>query len=557
MENKYAEVDPNSLKTWDMNPRINDHAVAAVARSIEEFGFQNPVIVQRGSNVILAGHTRVKAALQLGLKTIPVKYADLEGRRAEQFAIADNQTASIADWNEDKLAEILSGFEAPDLESLGFDDQFLEDLLASFESEEESSEELPPAPEPVETKQTFHLMKGNCLEQLKLLEDNSVDAVVTDPPYEIAFMGKSWDDSGIAYSAELWNEVFRVLKHGGHVVSFCATRTIHGMTTAIEKAGFEIRDMIIWCFESGFPKNLSVDQAIDKKLGVFDKRKVIRTNDQNGAKFKRIQEEIDNGGINDPNRTEFHVTAPYSTEAQKYKGFGTALKPAYEPAVLARKPLIGSVAENVLEHGVGGINIDACRFAYGDPIWFGSGEKPKDGIVKGGVGFYSAESKRLHGFRPNAVDRYDELHVTAHEKGRFPANIVRFKKAQRSEREAGLEHLAPKTPAAVQHQQDTKENWEKAIQDPRAGTGRTAESVKNHHPTVKPLDLMRWLIRLVVPEGGLVLDPFLGSGTTAAAAILENKSVIGCEMTEEYFEIIEGRVAWAKREFSKTESGEE
>ena len=529
--NKYQEIEISKLKNWKKNPRQNDQAIEAVAKSIEEFGFQSPVIVQRSSMMILAGHTRVKAAKHLGLDSVPVKFADLDDRTAERFAIADNQTATIADWDEDLLADVLADFDEEDFEGLGFSDQELHEIIGNVASVEEDSEEPPPKPEPVQTEQTFWLMKGNCLERLKELEDASIDAVVTDPPYEIAFMSKSWDNSGIAYSSELWNEVFRVLKDGGHVISFCATRTIHGMTTAIEKAGFEIRDMIMWCFESGFPKSTAIDQMIDKKLGVFHKRKVIQTNDQNGAKFKRIQEEIDNGGINDPNRTEFNVTAPYSTEAQKWAGWGTALKPAYEPAVLARKPLIGSLAENVLEHGVGGINIDDCRFPYGDPIWFGSGEELKSKTVKPseeiGSAVFNSETSGLRG---------NEYFYDA-SKGRFPANIVRFKKAQRSEREAGLEHLKNK-----------EQRGEYCLAN-HEGKPRQHAPVKNIHPTVKPVDLMRWLIRLVVPEGGVVLDPFLGSGTTACAAVLENRSVIGCEMTEEYWEIIEGRVEHAKRQF--------
>ena len=550
--NKYQEIEISKLKNWKKNPRQNDQAIEAVAKSIEEFGFQSPVIVQRSSMMILAGHTRVKAAKHLGLDSVPVKFADLDDRTAERFAIADNQTATIAEWDEDLLADVLADFDEEDFEGLGFSDQELHEIIGNVAAGEEDSEEPPPKPEPVQTDQTFWLMKGNCLERLKELEDGSIDAVVTDPPYEIAFMSKSWDNSGIAYSSELWNEVFRVLKDGGHVISFCATRTIHGMTTAIEKAGFEIRDMIMWCFESGFPKSTAIDQMIDKKLGVFDKRKVLETRDNGSAgtmKMALVADNISekgNGGYNNPDRTEFHVTAPYSTEAQKWAGWGTALKPAYEPAVLARKPLIGSLAENVLEHGVGGINIDSCRFAYGDPIWFGDSSIPNlDAVqrqqeestdsVGGGFGAKYIVGKTIRTFKPE---------------GRFPANIVRFKKAQRSEREAGLDHLSGKTPAAVQHQQDTKPNqWEKGINDPRAGAGRTAGSVKNHHPTVKPVDLMRWLIRLVVPEGGVVLDPFLGSGTTACAAVLENRSVIGCEMTEEYWEIIEGRVEHAKRQF--------
>ena len=462
-------IDVADLKPWLKNPRWNDQAVQPVAASIEEFGFGAPIVVQAGTNMIIAGHTRLKAAMKLGWLKVPCRILEITDRNAERLAIADNKTNEIADWNEEHLEEIMAAFEPEELENLGFNEEELNDLLGDGQNHEDNIDQPTPEPAKAFTNQTFTLLKGNCLERLKELEDASIDSVVCDPPYEIDFMGKGWDRSGIAYSVELWSESLRVLKPGGHLIAFCATRTVHRMTVGIEDGGFQIRDQLVWCYESGFPKSLNVSKQFEDG----------------------------------------------SEDAKRFKGWGTALKPAFEPAVLARKPVDGTIANNFVLHGVGGLNIEKTRFPYGDPIWFGSGEEVED--------------KGL---------------------GRWPANIVRFKKAQRSEREEGLDHLEAKTPPAVQHQMDTKPNkWKKGITNPRAGAGRTAGKIKNHHPTVKPLELMRWLVRLVTPEDGVVLDPFLGSGTTAAAAMLEGFSCIGCEMTSDYWPIIEARVENAKRQY--------
>jgi len=459
-------IDVSDLKPWLKNPRWNDQAVQPVAASIEEFGFGAPIVVQAGSNMIIAGHTRLKAAIRLGWKKVPCRILEITDRNAERLAIADNKTNEIADWNEEHLQEIMEAFEPEELENLGFNEEELNDLLGDGQNDEDNIDQPTPEPAKAFTNQTFTLLKGNCLERLKDLEDASIDSVVCDPPYEIDFMSlkQGWDRSGIAYSVELWSECLRVLKPGGHLIAFCATRTVHRMTVGIEDGGFQIRDQLVWCYESGFPKSLNVSKQFEDG----------------------------------------------SEDAKRFEGWGTALKPAFEPAVLARKPVDGTIANNFLLHGVGGLNIKKTRFPYGDPIWFGSGEEVED--------------KGL---------------------GRWPANIVRFKKAQRSEREEGLDHLEAKKGFEAVHRKEGSAG----VQNPRAGAGRTSENVKNFHPTVKPLELMRWLVRLVTPEEGVVLDPFLGSGTTAAAAMLEGFSCVGCEMTSDYWPIIEGRVENAKRQY--------
>lgn len=490
-------LDVADLQPWIKNPRFNDVAVVPVANSIEEFGFGAPIVVQAGTNMIIAGHTRLKAAMRLGWKKVPCRILEISDRNAERLAIADNKTNEIADWNEEHLQDILEGFEPEELQNIGFNEEELQQLLQ--DDEPSSEEEPPPPPKPVNTNQTFTLLKGDCLERLKELEDCSIDSIVTDPPYMINYMSKGWDheDRDVVDNVELWRECIRVLKHGGHLIGFCATRTIHRMTTVIEEAGFEIRDQLCWCYESGFPKSLNISKQFEQR------------NDE--------------------------------VNAAKWNGYGTALKPAFEPAVLARKPVDGSIVDNVLKHGVGGLNIEATRFPYGDPIWFGDGSEIIDrGIIKNG------SYDKSKGGDPRFKKNTSEFIIPNVSKvGRWPANIVRFKKAQRSEREEGLDHLeAKKGFEAV----DRKEG-SAGVQNPRAGAGRTAGEIKNFHPTVKPLDLMRWMVRLVTPQNGTVLDPFLGSGTTAAAAMLEGFNAVGCEITEEYWPIIEGRVENAKLKY--------
>ena len=536
-EKDFAWIDVADLVPWIKNPRHNDQAVQPVAASIEEFGFGAPIVIQAKTNMIIAGHTRLKAAMRLGWSKVPCRILEITDRNAERLAIADNKTNEIAQWDEEQLEEILGGFEPEELDNLGFSQDELDELTKNNNE---------PPPKPVEpppkafVNQTFELLKGDCLERIKELQDGSIDSIVTDPPYEIDFMGKGWDRSGIAYNVELWRECLRVLKPGGHLIGFCATRTIHGMTSAIEEAGFQIRDMIMWCFESGFPKSTAVDQQIDRKLGKFDQRPVLKVNQmtEGNMKMALVNENIStkgNGGYNDPNRSEWAVTAPATPEAAQWFGWGTALKPAYEPAILARKPLEGTIAENFLEHGVGGLNIDGSRFPYGDPIWFGSSKEVKNGKSAGSTGLFEG------GFATK------DFEWNASNLGRFPANIVRFKKTQRSEREAGLEHLD----SIKGHEAVDRKEGSKGVDNPRAGAGRTSDRVKNHHPTVKPIKLMRWLCKLITPPGGTVFDPFLGSGSTACAAVLEGFNSIGCEITEDYHAIIEARVEHAKHQYLK------
>jgi len=403
------------------------------------------------------------------------------------------------------------------------------------------------------------LLKGNCLELLAEMPDNSVDSIVTDPPYELGFMGKSWDNSGIAYSVELWSQALRVLKPGGHLLAFGGSRTYHRLASAVEDAGFEIRDQIMWLYGSGFPKSLDVSKAIDKAAGAERPDRIVETHGKSGSH-------------ENPTRHVTNAGTPSTHEAQQWQGWGTALKPAHEPIVVARKPLIGTVAANVLTYGTGALNIDGSRVGTGTgetktvqyPNIRGNNYNNAEGTVEYIVTdqgrwpanvIHDGSEEVLEGFpitgsaRPARTGRAGgsnserSLGMTADHIGTWPADTggsaARFfycAKASKSERNAGLEGL-PEKPGGS--------NAKGYTQDVANGLDRN-RPVANFHPTVKPIALMRYLVKLVTPPNGTVLDPFLGSGTTAVAAILEGFNWMGCEMTEDYWPIIEARVAWAE-----------
>jgi site-specific DNA-methyltransferase (adenine-specific) len=381
---------------------------------------------------------------------------------------------------------------------------------------------------------------------LRTLADSSVDAVVTDPPYGLAFMGKRWDYDVPA--VDVWAECLRVLKPGGHLLAFGGTRTYHRMAVRIEDAGFEIRDMIAWVYGSGFPKSLDVSKAIDKAAGA--EREVVGVSSVTGARHSRTMDDGNKG-----NRRTYQneepvintITAPATDAARQWSGWGTALKPAMEPITVARKPLIGTVAENVLAHGTGGINVDGCRVAT-DPAM--------DDPRLGGAGTWSSDKMAKNVYEGGyAGDR-----VGSSPLGRWPANLIhdgseeptnllgdaaRFfycPKASKADRDEGCEGLEFRTAGEMVD----REEGSAGIQNPRAGAGRTGGG-RNAHPTVKPVALMRYLCRLVTPPGGVVLDPFTGSGSTGKAAILERFNFIGIEREAEYVEIAKARIEAAKK----------
>lgn len=385
----------------------------------------------------------------------------------------------------------------------------------------------------------FQLYLGDCLVTLKTLPDNSVDSIVTDPPYGLSFMGKKWDYD--VPSVDVWVECLRVLKPGAHLLAFAGTRTQHRMAVRIEDAGFEIRDMIAWVYGSGFPKSLDVSKAIDKAAGA--EREVVGHGV--GRTGKSAQP---NGGSTFSDDSyqwpgQFEITAPATDAARQWQGWGTALKPALEPIIVARKPLAGTVAENVLAHGTGALNIDGCRVDAGD----------------GRPLIESKSEASLHAFGngPNGSRRAG---VTT--QGRWPANLIHD----------GSDEVLAAFPQAQGHQGTTGKRKQGTVYgavtqdgegvEPRGDTGSAARffycaktskserGAENNHPTVKPVALMRHLLRLVTPPGGVPLDPFVGSGSTGVAAIIEGFKFIGIEREAQYLQIASSRItsAYLKRE---------
>ena len=410
------------------------------------------------------------------------------------------------------------------------------------------------------------LYLGDCIEVMRALPDASVDAIVTDPPYELGFMGKGWDSTGIANSVEMWSEALRVLKPGGHLAAFGGTRTYHRMACAIEDAGFEVRDCLAWMYGSGFPKSLDVSKAIDSTLlnGGSNSRR-LRQTEQDGDGDAYTITGKNNGIMGETVTVERKAFTPVTDAARQWEGWGTALKPAYEPIVLARKPLIGTVAANVLQYGTGAINVDGCRigtddtrrikagggndFPHEDDSWTpqsvevgsASGRWPVNvlmdeeaaAILDGQVGDVKAGGS-LSGEEPSrpfdvAYGEMNGRHEWVSYGDRVgPSRFFYTSKASRSEREAGVE-------VEPQRRSDGRES---DIENPRLRTNTR----RNDHPTVKPVDLMRWLCRLVTPPGGVVLDCFNGSGTTGMAALDEGFTYIGIERDARYIEIAKHRI---------------
>jgi DNA modification methylase len=430
---------------------------------------------------------------------------------------------------------------------------------------------------------TARVVHADCLDAMREMPDASIDAIVTDPPYGLAFMGKNWDHGvpGVPF----WAEAFRVAKPGAHLVAFGGTRTYHRLACAIEDAGWEVRDCLSWLYGSGFPKSLDVSKAIDKKKDDWaDIAAVVRFLEDarqiSGVSRKQVENHFGTVNIGqafftltpgskprvpmwnqweklktllgfsdamdaevwrlngrkgkpgdawaerevvgsqrgttlavapgqgmDRATTDLPITAPATDAAKQWQGWGTALKPGWEPAILARKPLVGTVASNVLAHGTGAINVDGCR---------------------------------IEGNRWPANVAFDE--AAAHALDEQTGGASRFfytAKASRSERNAGCENIEARP------QDPTRELDAAGGNNPR---NRGAAPRVNSHPTVKPVALMRWLVRMVTPPKGVVLDPFCGSGTTLVAAIEEGFDCIGVEREAEYVAIIEARIAAAQKQ---------
>ena len=374
----------------------------------------------------------------------------------------------------------------------------------------------------------WELRQGDCVELMRALPENSIDAIVTDPPYGLGFMGKAWD--ALPPGEDWARECLRVLKPGGHIVAFGGQRTIHRLTVSLEDAGFEIRDLFGWLQWQGFPKSLDASKALDAHHGA--EREVVGAN----PNYRTTKSEI----ACPQGDTPALVTAPATEDARTWEGFGTALKPCLEPAVIARKPLVGTVAENLLEWGTGALNIDGCRYAYGDEAWPGPqsiedhSTDARSGL--GSNGIYGASTVDLVP-RTGSAPRY------ASDLGRWPANVYATPKASRSEREAGCEGLPSRNEALDYHGAGTKALNNSARAGAGASAARRGIEIKNSHPTVKPVKLMRWLCVLVgCQPGSLILDPFTGSGTTGIAALRAGFRFLGMEREPEYVEIARARI---------------
>ena len=447
-------------------------------------------------------------------------------------------------------------------------------LVANDEGVTNGGEEVM---EPVVVVGGARVFLGDCREVLRGLPDNSVDSVVTDPPYELGFMGKSWDSSGIAYDVTVWEECLRVLKPGGHVLAFGGSRTWHRLAVAVEDAGFELRDSIAWLYGSGFPKSLDVSKAIDKNLGAERERVPFDGGiAPGGGNF---------GGGNSVrvNDGDKQSESPITSEAKEWQGWGTALKPAHEPVVVGRKPFGKgvTVAENVLAWGVGGLNIDGSRIGTTDNLNGGAYSPSVDGLSQNEVygkfykkpGEFSQPQGRwpanviLDEVTAGLLDEQSGLtksspHLRVSKKSHSQSmksplgahtgvgvsdsgGASRFfyqAKASKRDRNEGLEELQDVMPTKYAQDDWTMENMK---------TG--SRPTKNFHPTVKPTQLMRYLIKLITPPGGTVLDPFTGSGSTGKAALLDGFDFVGAELTEEYLPIIEGRLRWAMEQEGETD----
>jgi DNA modification methylase len=353
---------------------------------------------------------------------------------------------------------------------------------------------------------------GDCREVLATLPDGSVDAVVSDPPYGLAFMGKKWDYD--VPSVEVWQQCLRVLKPGGHLLAFAGTRTQHRMACRIEDAGFEIRDMIAWVYGSGFPKSLDVSKAIDKAAGAEREVVGLSVYSANRTAGTLSTGKSKLSGYNEGNEGQRNITAPATEAAKQWQGWHTALKPALEPVTLARKPLAGTVVANVLQYGTGAINVDGCR-VDGEPI------VTTNGTALGIMSDDGWDNTKRKGTQ------------FVNTQGRWPANFIHdgSREATGILGEEARFFYCPKASAAER------------------GKG-------NNHPTVKPIDLMRYLCRMVTPPGGVVLDPFAGSGSTLLAARREGFRAIGIELNSEYCQIIKSRLGEPEEAASEVFEGQ-
>lgn len=416
-------------------------------------------------------------------------------------------------------------------------------------------------------KENYTLYQGNMLDMLEVIDLESIDSIVTDPPYELNFMNKGWDNSGIAFQKETWKKCYEVLKPGGYLLAFGGSRTFHRIACAIEDAGFEIRDTIMWLYGSGFPKSMNLGLKMDKKQGCPDRGHRIAVANRHHP-----------DGTLEPNGEKLPPYEPKTPLGEKWNGWGTALKPSFEPIIVARKPFKGSLVDNVIECGVGGINIDECRVGNEERTQF-SGRSQNKTTVYNSFNQENSHYETVQGrFPANTILTYDETDFDEvcggfpntkstyningkHEKviHRNNADTLKYgyktrmdsssyndsgsasryfycAKASKKDRDEGLDNF---------NQEKVNDGRNTPI-DNAFQRGETLR--KNTHPTVKPTELMQYLIRLVTPQGGVILDPFNGSGSTGKAVMYENKEhnknykYVGIELSDEYLSISQVRI---------------
>lgn len=406
---------------------------------------------------------------------------------------------------------------------------------------------------------TYYL--GDCLEVMDKLEADSIDAIITDPPYELNFMGKGWDNAGVSFNKETWVKCLRLLKPGGYLLAFGGSKTFHRIACAIEDAGFEIRDTIMWIYGSGFPKSMNISNVIEakNKYGKADtiaKRKVEQNSD--GKEYKVVQ--TNNGAMGEKKIVNQSEYKPVDSSAKQWSGWGTCLKPAFEPIIVARKPFKGSLVDNILEHGVGGLNIDECRVRNEEQAQLSrnvaSGRFPAniihDGSEEATGGMPKTKGCQGKGFKKGDY-KSSAVNTTFSRGDCVPYNdfgsASRYfycAKASKRDRDEGLDEFEEKTKVFNGKSQSSS----KEIKDVEK---RFTTHLRNTHPTVKPTALMQYLVRLVCPKGSVILDPFMGSGSTGKATAYENKdrnagySFIGIEQDEQYLEIAKARIEYANR----------
>jgi site-specific DNA-methyltransferase (adenine-specific) len=394
----------------------------------------------------------------------------------------------------------------------------------------------------------YTILQGDNRTTLKTLADNSIDAIITDPPYGIDFLGKAWDANTGAL--ETYQECLRVLKPGGHILAFSAARTYHHLAITLEQAGFEIRDQIMWIYSSGFPKSQDVGKQIERteKKRADNALGIKRSKIESGPKTNcpKCNKTLNGSNQNNCQEQQCDLRDALAPAQNEWAGWGTALKPAHEPIALARKPIKTSIRENVLKYGTGAYNIDATR------VPFSESDNPY-ATFQGGTDWTEAvdqeETKR--------GGRADKPAFSNPELGRFPSNVLGdipdyqkyfyCPKVSRKERHIGHDDPGAQTRRARDADGNVLNYAEKK---PGASANVLVEQFQlsdagNNHPTVKPIELMKYLIKLVTPPGGTVLDPFNGSGSTGCAAVELGHTYIGCELDPAYVEIAKKRIeAW-------------